>query len=401
MFHRSKHQRGIFPKSYVQLVESELSKNELTIKRSDIVKEITTVLDDWGDLFKQFYLTTHPNFQPIRRKIVEVIRLRSQILSGNLPVDEMKEVKLLASAEIDTGNSILGKLNTFVCLEFNFEFFFYLLKTGLDMVVRDEGGNILDINATSTTELYQHHVTAVDRIKKANVSESISYDENFNLIFSLTQNPYNKNRISKTMNKHSHNLLVTVHAFVCKFQEDSDLLLTLYDGDEMRAITENYVVKWGRLGLARDLDHFDNHRVLFTDLSGHDLNRNKVYLICYAVRVGSMDIKDADVRRTSFATAAALGTGSKKQTSQNSLSGGTAAGEQQMRRPFGVAAIDLTPIIRNPDDFKNNLDLPFILCEKENLDNTLKKLIANKDVGKIDSKLAVSVELLHGDIKQV
>lgn len=66
------------------------------------------------------------------------------------------------------------------------------------------------------------------------------------------------------MNKHSHNLLVTVHAFVCKFKEDSDLLLTLYDGEEMRAITENYVVKWGRQGLARDLDQFDNHRVLFT-----------------------------------------------------------------------------------------------------------------------------------------
>lgn len=78
------------------------------------------------------------------------------------------------------------------------------------------------------------------------------------------QNSYNKNRVSKTMNKHSHNLLVTVHAFVCKFQEDSDLLLTLYDGDEMKAITENYVVKWGRQGLARDLDQFDNHRVLFT-----------------------------------------------------------------------------------------------------------------------------------------
>lgn len=58
--------------------------------------------------------------------------------------------------------------------------------------------------------------------------------------------------------------MVTVHAFVCKYQEDSDLLFTLYDADEMRALTENYVVKWGRQGLARDLDQFDNHRVLFT-----------------------------------------------------------------------------------------------------------------------------------------
>lgn len=86
----------------------------------------------------------------------------------------------------------------------------------------------------------------------------------FLLFISLEQSNFNKNRLSKTTNKHSHNLLVTVHAFVCKHQEDSDLLLTLYDGDEMKAITENYVVKWGRQGLARDLDQFDNHRVLFT-----------------------------------------------------------------------------------------------------------------------------------------
>lgn len=88
---------------------------------------------------------------------------------------------------------------------------------------------------------------------------------------------------------------------------------------------------------------------------------------------------------------------------KNSLTNITpnSGGVDQMRRPFGVAAIDLTPIIKKPEDFKNNLDLPFILCEKEFLDNTLKKLIINKDVGKIDSKLAVSVELLHGDIKQV
>lgn len=110
-----------------------------------------------------------------------------------------------------------------------------------------------------------------------------------------------------------------------------------------------------------------------------------------------MDMKDND-RRSSM-TNAVLHAGSKKHSQLSISSSGNAA--EQMRRPFGVAAIDLTPIIKKPEDFKNNLDLPFILCEKENLDNTLKKLVMNKDVGKIESKLAVSVELLHGDIKQV
>lgn len=105
---RNKTTLGIFPKSYVHLLECTKFKDEYVVKRSEIVTEITTVLSDWGELFKRFYLSNHVNFQPIRRKIRELISLRSQILSGNLPVDEMKEVKLQATAEIDTGNSLLG-----------------------------------------------------------------------------------------------------------------------------------------------------------------------------------------------------------------------------------------------------------------------------------------------------
>ena len=113
-----------------------------------------------------------------------------------------------------------------------------------------------------------------------------------------------------------------------------------------------------------------------------------------------MDMKESETKRVSMATAVLHGGVKKHSLSISSTNSSNANLSDQMRRPFGVAAIDLTPIIKKPEDFKNNLDLPFILCEKENLDNTLKKMI-EKDVGKIDSKLAVSVELLHGDIKQV
>lgn len=75
--------------------------------------------------------------------------MRSQILSGNLPADEMKENKLLATAVIDTGNRLLG----------------------LDMAVRNEDGNVLDINTTATTQLYERHMNASDRIRRASVSE--------------------------------------------------------------------------------------------------------------------------------------------------------------------------------------------------------------------------------------
>lgn len=73
------------------------------------------------------------------------------MISGNLPLDEMRKVKLQATAQIDTGNRLLG----------------------LDMVVRDESGDILDTNSICSTELYEKHVYAVQRIEKANVSSRI------------------------------------------------------------------------------------------------------------------------------------------------------------------------------------------------------------------------------------
>lgn len=112
-----------------------------------------------------------------------------------------------------------------------------------------------------------------------------------------------------------------------------------------------------------------------------------------------MELKDQDAKRNSLANNSLLSSSKKySQATNNSDAGSESA---LLRRPFGVAAVDLTPIIRKPEDFKNNLDMPFVLFEKENLDITLKKLISNKEVGKIDSKLVVSVELLHGDVKQV
>lgn len=115
-----------------------------------------------------------------------------------------------------------------------------------------------------------------------------------------------------------------------------------------------------------------------------------------------MEMKENETKRSSMASAVLhTGNRNKLNSSLNSSNSSNNISPEQMRRPFGVAVVDLTPVVKKPEDFKNNLDLPFILCEKENLDSTLRKLIANKDVGKIESKLAVSVELLHGDIKQV
>lgn len=200
------------------------------------------------------------------------------------------------------------------------------------------------------------------------------------------------------MNKFSHNLLISVHNFVCKVNEDVELLFTLFDGDKMKAITENYLIKWNRQGIA---PYFNNLRALFTDLSSMDLRRNKIYLVAYVIRNGAMDGKDADSRRLSVANAVLQ---TSKRNSSHSHNSSITNLQDYMRRPFGVAAFDLTPIIKKDDDFKSDsqYQMPFVACERDTLDTTLRKIINSKDsINKDGSNIWISVEMLHGDLKQL
>ncbi|XP_023288564.1 dedicator of cytokinesis protein 1 isoform X2 [Orussus abietinus] len=341
---------GIFPKSYVRVLPLNRNTEALTY-------EITNVLREWGHHWKHLYVTHSKHFLPIQQEILELIEYRSKILSGTLTVDELKDVKRLATARIDTGNQLLG----------------------LDMVVRDEQGNILNPEETSAVQLYHYHETGAERIRKATTE---------------TRRKHNKPRTPI----YSHIFFISVRNFVCKMAEDVELLLTLYDGKEMKAITENYVVFWSKEGLAKDIDQLHNLRVLFTDLGSRDLSRDKVYLVCFAIRVGGMDAKEVDHRRSSIVQ--------NNQKPKN---------VDDMRRPFGVAAMDITLYITGKleGDVEHHHFIPFLHCEKESLDGTLRRIISQKETNSQKSNsgncgnvaggqgLWASLKLLMGDTKQV
>ncbi|XP_066581822.1 dedicator of cytokinesis protein 1 isoform X2 [Prorops nasuta] len=342
--------RGIFPKSYIRFLQQSRNMNCL-------IHEVTSVLREWGHHWKHLYVTHSKHFGTMQQQMLELIGYRIKILSGTLTIDELKDIKRLATARIDTGNQLLG----------------------LDMVVRDDHGNVLNPDETSTIQLYYHHETAAERIRRA-TSET-------------------KKKPSKLYAPvYSHIFFVSVRNFVCKMAEDVELLLTLYDAKELKAITENYVVSWSKEGLARDIDQLHNLRVLFTDLGSRDLGRDKVYLVCYVIRIGGMEAKETDHRRSSIA--------------QNSQKAKT----EFMRRPFGVAAMDITLYITGKleGDVEHHHFIPFVhCCEKESLDGTLKRILTQKESSLQKSGngsstgtgggqgLWTSLKLLRGDIKQV
>nr|CAD7205374.1 unnamed protein product [Timema douglasi] len=392
------------------------------------------------------FQTHSEHFETIQHRIYELIRYRSKILSGTLPVDELKEIKRLVTSKIDMGNKHGQQVSKFrhfqdrhgqqVSKFCHFQdkheqqvskfrhfrdrhgqqvskfrhfrdrheqqvskFCYFQDRRGqqvskfhqykdvfrqvskfrqdkelyvdtlldLDMVVRDDQGNIMNPDVTSSIQLYYQHRLATERIKRETSGST--------------------KKTPKVVTQYSHIFFVSVRNFVCKMSEDAELLMTLYDAKEGRAFTENYVVRWSKEGLARDIDQLHNLRVLFTDLGSRDLIREKVYLVCYVVRVGAMEVRDTDHRRSSHVPRKSPGEG--------------------MRRPFGVAAMDVTLYLsgRLDSDEEKHHFIPFLQCaDKDNLEGTLRRILTLKDLTQKEHKgqgLWTSLKLLHGDIKQV
>ncbi|KAM7417649.1 hypothetical protein PAMA_017336 [Pampus argenteus] len=344
---RNKAQQGVFPASFVHLKEVIIEKRgdeEVVVSAEmPLVKEVTTTLREWGSIWKQLYVAN----KQIRVKQVQVLMLelmewRSQLLSGTLPSDEFKELKQKVTSKIDYGNKILE----------------------LDQVVRDEDGNILDPERASVISLFRAHEEATakinDRIKE---EQSDIQTDHSGISARLQSSP-------------THSLYVFVRNFVCRIGEDSELFMSLYDPIKQTIISENYLVRWGSKGFPKEIDMLNNLKVVFTDLGNKDLSREKIYLICQIVRVGRMDLKE---------------TTSKKST-------------QGLRRPFGVAVMDISDIIKGKteSDEEKQFFIPFfpIVAENDFLHTLLNK-VTNLRGDSGGQGLWVTLKALVGDIVQI
>ena len=166
-------------------------------------------------------------------------------------------------------------------------------------------------------------------------------------------------------------------------------------------MTENYVVRWSRMGLAQDLDLLGNLRVLFTDLGSKDLTKERVYLVCQVVRVGNMEVRDDPRRGSSQSVVANARRTALLPIQQTSTS-------ESLRRPCGVAAMDVTEFLsgRLETNEEKQHFVPFVSCgDRESLDSTLRRIVmSGREVGQKERKgqgLWISLRLLHGDLKQV
>ncbi|XP_035376244.1 dedicator of cytokinesis protein 2 [Electrophorus electricus] len=343
---RNKEHKGAFPANFIDLkeviIEQRGDDEVVTSAEMPLVKEVTTTLREWGSIWKQLFVANKKErFSQVQRLMWDLIEWRSQLLSGTLPGDEFKELKQKVTSKIDYGNKILE----------------------LDLVVRDGNGNILDPDNASVISLFRAHEEAT-----ATITERIKEEQsNVQLDHSGVS--------ARIQSSPTHSLYVFVRNFVCRIGEESELFMSLYDPLKQAIISENYLIRWGDKGFPKDVDMLNNLKVVFTDLGNKDLNREKIYLICQIVRVGRMDLKDTNKKCT-------VG----------------------LRRPFGVAVMDISDIIKGKMECEEEKQffIPFhpVLAENDFLHTLLNKVTASRgDSG--GQGLWVTMKALVGDIIQI
>ncbi|KAM6951370.1 dedicator of cytokinesis protein 1 [Aplochiton taeniatus] len=344
---RRKSKKGIFPACYVHLKEATIEgngeKETITPTELPLVQEVTTTLREWASIWRDLYVgDKREMFNSVRVMIHDLIEWRSQILSGTLPQDELTELKQRVTSKIDYGNKYLD----------------------LDLVVRDKDGNILDPELTSTVSLFRAHEAASKQIEDR-IQEERSQKQNMDL-----------SRQAKFASTPSFALFVTLKNVVCKIGEDAEVLMSLYDPVESKFVSENYLVRWSSSGLVKDIDQLHNLRAVFTDLGSEDLKREKISFVCQIVRVGRMELRDNNTKK---------------------LTSG-------LRRPFGVAVMDVTDIVTGRmDDEEKQHFIPFqpVAGENDFLQTVINKVIAAKEVNHKGQGLWVTLKLLPGDIHQI
>ncbi|XP_030225554.1 dedicator of cytokinesis protein 5 [Gadus morhua] len=362
---RNKSQRGIFPSSFIHLKEARvegIDQQEIIIPTDlPLVLELGATLREWAQIWHKLYVNGNVSlFRTVQQMAYSLIEYRSQIVSGTLPKDDLVELKKKVTAKIDYGNRILG----------------------LDLVVRDEAGNTLDPDFTSTVSLFRAHEVASrsidDRIQEEKTRQNLEMRRQ--TLFSTV---------------HTYSLLMNLKNFVCNIGEEAELLMSLYDPDQSEFISENFLVRWDSMGMPKEIEKLNNLPALFTDLSSSDLIRQRLFLVCQIIRVGSMELKEG-----------------KKHT------GG-------LRRPFGVAVMDITDVAHGKtDDEDKQHFIPFqpiametyirqrqlimsplstsrVSGENEPLTAVFNKVIATREVNHKGQGLFVTLKLLPGDLAQV
>ncbi|XP_037077735.1 dedicator of cytokinesis protein 3-like [Pollicipes pollicipes] len=249
---RNKTQRGIFPASYIRLkpclVDGDGPQERIVPVEEAVVTEVTQVLREWSDRWKQLYIGRETlEVSALWKVMHELLDWRRQLITGTLTQDQTRELRVKVTAKVDWGNRRLG----------------------LDLVPRLDGC-MVDPEAISVVALHRVH------------SQSLETSQGMSVRGTL------RKRKTSRPTAHSHNLYASLREFGYVTGDDVELYFSLYDADKAKFVSERFLVLISREGQSNFYNKPQNNTsVVFTDL-GDIESAPQLYLVLHALRLGRM-----------------------------------------------------------------------------------------------------------------
>ncbi|EDO28652.1 predicted protein, partial [Nematostella vectensis] len=126
---------------------------------------------------------------------------------------------------------------------------------GLDLVVRNDDGNILDPDSTGVIELYRRVSVGHKPYCRTTIIE---------LYRRVSSRDESKKLKREAAFSSTHNIYVNIKNVVCNINDDAEVFISLYDARDGEFISEQFVVNWDKAGMPKEIDKLYNLTVLFT-----------------------------------------------------------------------------------------------------------------------------------------
>ncbi|KAI0633627.1 cytoplasmic protein [Trametes polyzona] len=393
-----------------------------------IIDEIASALREWHALMFQYLAQRDYRLFHIVREYIEVLHLgRRQLLSQTLSSEETVNLRRECVARLVSGN----------------------LLQGLDVIVRhptwgglvtvDVEGEIDPRSWMSAVRMYalQAALAHMDvspppnhPYKIPNYGGSIDYSSTPNPVplsasvhsaFPDLPRPRGHSRLIGSLSPSSpspqrakfYHVFLDLRAFVaspCAPGETAELYFSLYNKADARFVSEDFCAVLNHNGvLARDPSA--RIRTLFTDLVQSDA-QDPIYLVCKIVRNGSLKMGSNMGPISESSKASIIGSSSYSSAAfSNDPYSRHVTSEQQFRRPFGCAVLELTQLSAMAAEqaevsSTREHTMPIYVPTNETTFAMLHQDLLNHNVREYEKSpraemLAVSIKIFYGDAETI
>lgn len=260
--------KGIFPKNHVKLKKCKtIKRNNAVVVEVDedpVAHEIAGVVKDWHvELIKLHKHRNIDKFKQMRELMMELIKIRQQILGDFLPEDHLNDLKLRTTEKIDIGNRELG----------------------LDMVPRDlETGEVVGPASSRISADGQNIPWSIMELHKVHEQQAM---------IGRSQALGGPRRVS-SMIASEHKKIGAQHlylhhkTFACNVGEETVVTYTLYDATHAQDfVSESYIVRLSKQGTPVDIAAINEMCCVFTDIKSE--TDGALYLVAMVNREGQID----------------------------------------------------------------------------------------------------------------